>query len=271
MRIMIPLILTFLVSFAAPIGAVSISEDAVWQMEGADVVLLGEFHDNPAHHVIQAELVARLQPAALVFEMLTKAQGELVTPGLRADKDALEQALGWAESGWPDFAMYHPIFSAAPAAQVFGAMVPRSAARAAMERGLADAFGAEAARFGLTTPLEDAEQALRERLQFEAHCEAMPAEILPGMVNIQRLRDARLAQAVVHALAQTGGPVVVITGNGHARGDWGVPRYLRRVIPDATLFVLGQSEGGVAPPGAFDAVIDAAPVDRPDPCEAFRK
>ncbi len=34
--------------------------------DGADVVFLGELHDNPAHHARQAEIVARLrQPWSL--------------------------------------------------------------------------------------------------------------------------------------------------------------------------------------------------------------
>ena len=39
-----------------------------------DVVILGEIHDNPAHHEVQAERVADIQPRALVFEMLTPEQ-----------------------------------------------------------------------------------------------------------------------------------------------------------------------------------------------------
>lgn len=271
MRIRLPLFLAVYASLAAPSGAVSLSDETMARMAVADVVLLGEVHDNPDHHKAQADLVATLKPSALVFEMLTASQAQAVTSLPRDDKTALEDALDWANSGWPDFALYHPIFSAAPSAAIFGAAVPRPTARAAMESGLAAAFGEGADRFGLTNALAEDEQEQRERLQFEAHCEALPKDLLPAMVDIQRLRDARLAQAVSEALEQTGGPVVVITGNGHARADWGVPRYLRRVVPDAALFTLGQSEGGLVLPGAFDAVIDAPVVDRPDPCDAFRK
>ncbi|WP_245626831.1 ChaN family lipoprotein [Aestuariivita boseongensis] len=255
---------------AAPSGAVSLSEDSLTRMATADVVLLGEVHDNPAHHVTQADLVRRLQPAALVFEMLTDAQASAITPDIRGNAGAVAQAVNWAESGWPDFAMYHPIFLAAPGAAIHGAAVPRDAARAAMQQGLAQAFGDGADRFGLTVPLDDREQAQREALQAEAHCDALPDNLLPGMVDIQRLRDARLAQVALAAFEQTGGPVVIITGNGHARADWGVPHYLRQAAPGITLFALGQSEGARLLPGAFDAVIDAPIVARPDPCEAFR-
>ena len=270
MRFAFPLIVACLATVAAPVGAASLSEETVARMTAADVVLLGEFHDNPAHHQVQAELVASLQPAALVFEMLTADQAALVTSENREDAAKLAATLNWTDSGWPDFAMYHPIFLAAPDAAIFGAAVPRPAARAAMDTGIAAAFGDAAAEFGLTEALPGGEQAQRETLQAKAHCDALPETLLPAMVDIQRLRDARLAQAVVEALAKTGGPVAVITGNGHARGDWGVPRYLRRVARDVTIFTLGQSEDGQVLPGAFDAVIDAPSVARPDPCAAFR-
>jgi len=270
MRILLPLWAAVFAVSTAPVGAVSLSQDAFDRLTSADIALLGEFHDNPTHHVTQADLVEKIAPAALVFEMLSPDQAARVTPDLRDDSEALAAALNWAESGWPDFAMYHPIFMAAPDAVIFGAAVPRAAARSAMEVGISASFGPGAALYGLEAPLDPVEQSDRERLQFEAHCDALPEHLLPAMVDIQRLRDARLAEAAVAALEQTGGPVVIITGNGHARTDWGAPRFLRRVAPNATVFALGQTEDGGDLPGRFDAVLDAPSVDRPDPCAAFR-
>lgn len=235
-----------------------------------DVAILGEVHDNPAHHEEQARRVAALAPVALVFEMLTPEQAARVTPALIAEPEAMAEALGWATSGWPDFAMYHPIFAAAPGAAVHGAQVPRDAARAVFDTGAAEAFGPEAAAYGLTEPLPDAQQAAREAMQMAAHCDALPEDMLPGMVAVQRLRDAVLARAVVQAMEQTGGPVAVITGNGHARRDWGVPAYLARVAPDLDIHVLGQTEDGAPLAGGFDEVVSAPAAERPDPCAAFR-
>jgi uncharacterized iron-regulated protein len=136
--------------------------------------------------------------------------------------------------------------------------------------GLAESFGDGAATYGLTEPLPETEQAAREALQMAAHCDALPEEMLPGMVAVQRLRDAVLARAVVQAMEETGGPVAVITGNGHARRDRGVPSYLGRVAPDLEVFVLGQTEDGAPLQGGFDEVVSTPAVDRPDPCAAFR-
>ncbi len=234
-----------------------------------DVVVMGEIHDNPFHHAEQAARVTALDPAAIVFEMLTEDQAAAVTPLLRDDAAALEAALGWTASGWPDFAMYYPIF-AASAARIYGAAVPRENARRAMEAGIAGAFPGDAPLYGLDRPLPADEQAMREALQMAAHCDALPPEMLPPMVEVQRLRDAMLARAVMQAMADTGGPVAVITGNGHARRDWGVPSYLSRLDPALKVHVLGQTEDGAALDGGFDEVLSHPAIDRPDPCAAFR-
>ena len=259
-----------LIFITAMLAGVAARAEVPEGMGAAEVIFLGEVHDNAAVHERQAELVRALGPRALVFEMLTEAQAARVTAELREDGRALGEALGWEAAGWPDFAMYYRIFEAAPQAAIYGAAVPREAARAAMETGVAESFGPEAAAYGLNAPLAEAEQAARESFQFEAHCEALPKEMLPMMVDLQRLRDAVLARAAATALEEAGAPVVVITGNGHARKDWGAPAYLGRVRPDVAQFSLGIVEPG-GEDGAFDAVETVPEAERDDPCAVFRK
>ncbi len=255
---------------AGPGQASEISSAELDRLPQAQVYLLGEVHDNPVHHENQARAVAALEPTALVFEMLTPEQAARVTPETRPDADTLGEALEWDASGWPEFAMYFPIFEAAPDAGIFGAAVPREAARAAMERPLSESFGADAARFGLDQPLLEADQQDREATQAAAHCDMLPDEMLPGMVAIQRLRDAMLARAALEALEATGGPVAVITGTGHVRTDQGVPLKLSRAAPAVDVLALGQLEAAPDDAPPFDLWIVTDPVDRPDPCEAFR-
>ena len=235
----------------------------------SDVVILGEVHDNPAHHLWQAEVLRAVAPAAVVFEMLSPEQAGRITPDLRADPDALAEAIDWAGSGWPDFALYRPVFEALGAAAVYGAAVPHDAVRAAMSEGAAARFEGDAARFGLDAVLPEDQQARREALQAEAHCGALPEALLPGMVEAQRLRDARFAATVLRALEETGGPVVLISGNGHARGDWAVPWMISRAAPEVAVMSVAQFE---APPeGAvpFDVWRVTEPAERDDPCAAF--
>ncbi|KMW57972.1 putative lipoprotein [Candidatus Rhodobacter oscarellae] len=248
-----------------------IDQNRLSALPPADVVLLGEVHDNPLHHENQATAVAALRPAALVFEMFTEAQALALRPEMLVDQAALEQALGWEESGWPDFDLYFPIFEGAPGAAVFGGGAPHEAARAAVGEGAEAAFGAAGTIFGLDLALDDRERSKREAMQMAAHCDALPPEMMRGMVEAQRLRDAVLARAVIAAFQDTGGPVAVITGNGHARNDWGVPRMLRRAAPELRVLTVGQLETAPERSAPFDLWLVSDAPERADPCAAFNK
>lgn len=247
-----------------------IEPTALYDLPPADVVILGETHDNPIHHAHQAIAVEAIRPAAVVFEMLSAEQAARVTPELIGSEAALGAILGWEGSGWPDFSMYYPVFVAARSAEFFGAEAPREEVRQAVGAGAAEAFGEDAARFGLDRPLPEPEQMVREAGQLLAHCGAIPGEALPGMVAAQRLRDAWLARAVLDARAITGGPVVVITGNGHARSDWGLPRVLSEAAPDLSVLTIGQYEEEAEADPPYDYWLVTDPAVRPDPCAAFR-
>ena len=256
---------------AGPALAVEIPPQALDRattFAGADVVILGELHDNPTHHAHQARAVATLAPKALVFEMLRPEAAQKM-PDTLPDAATLGQIFGWEAAGWPDFSMYYPIFAAAPTARVYGAEVPRTEARRAMSEGPIAVFGPEAAAYGLTGPLPPDDQSAREAEQAKAHCDALPPDLLPAMVDVQRLRDAALARAVVQAMADTGGPVAVITGNGHARRDQGLAVPLARVAPDLSLLAIAQfeEEAPAAPP--FDLWLITPATPREDPCAAF--
>jgi len=63
----------------------------------------------------------------------------------------------------------------------------------------------------------------------------------------------------------------VITGNGHARRDWGVPAVLGHAAPELSILSIGQGEGDHAQdPDLYDRTVMAAPVDRGDPCDSLR-
>lgn len=255
---------------AGAAAAVPLDDRGAARLGTADVAVLGERHDNPLHHNAQARLVAEIDPGALVFEMIPEALALTVTDEMRGDADRLAGHLDWKARGWPDFSMYWPIFAAAPDATLFGAELPRDEVDRAMDEGAADALGDWAALFGLDTVPDPAEQAGREAEMSVSHCGALPETLLPRMVEAQRMRDAALARAVLAAMAETGGPVAVITGNGHARKDWGMPALLAEAAPDLDVVVLGQFEAEPDSPQPYDFWTVAPPPDRGDPCAAFR-
>lgn len=243
-----------------------ISGDVLDSIPRADVVVLGEVHDNPEHHMNQARAVFSLTPKAVVWEMLSADAAERVPTDL-GNPARVARVLGWESGGWPDFNMYYPIFVAARDARHYGAEVPRDLARRAVTEG---ALAVMPAGPGLAGALPEAEQVEREAEQRAAHCDAMPEDLLPGMVQAQRLRDAYLARTVLQALADVGPPVAVITGSGHARKDWGVPAVLAQAAPGVSVLSVGQLEGASQDAAPFDLWVVTAPVPRDDPCAAFR-
>ena len=82
---------------ASSCGAGEIGAEALDHLAAARIVILGEIHDDPAHHANQARAVSALHPRALVFEMLTPAQvaggGGHRPPRRRAPRGGA--GLGW--------------------------------------------------------------------------------------------------------------------------------------------------------------------------------
>lgn len=249
-------------AFAEEVSSFSANDFA-----GIDVVIVGEVHDHADHHLTQAQIIEMLAPTAVVFEMLTAEQAGRITVDTISAPD-LGDILGWDAAGWPDFAMYAPVFHASRNAAIIGAAPSDFAAQQARDD-IIRAFGDDAKAYGLTQPLAPEEQALRKQDMQDGHCGALPPDILPWFVDQQRFRDAVFARATFQAFERLGGPVVVITGNGHARRDWGMPVYLSAAAPDVSVLSIGQiTQSDTDAP--FDLWRVTAPVDRPDPCAAFK-
>ena len=113
--------------------------------------------------------------------------------------EGVRAATKWDEGGWPDFALYAPIFEAALAAGLPLVAADLDAAdrnRLASDGPLPPEL---AARLGLEEPLPAALLASLERDLATGHCGMLPASALPRLVRVQRGRDAALAQALVDA------------------------------------------------------------------------
>jgi uncharacterized iron-regulated protein len=255
------------------------------RLAAARFVLLGEKHDNADHHRLQAWLLRELLSAgrrpAVAFEMFsvdddaTIARQRASTP---LDAAALARAVDWSRSGWPDFRLYEPIVRAALEAgvPVVGANLSRAVTQTVRRGGIGALDSSVRARLGLerVLPLE-ASIALFAEIR-RSHCDAIPDESIERMADVQRARDAQMAEALVRAATRDG--AVLIAGAGHTRADRGVPWALARQAPGAPVVALALVEvrkdlldpAGYGPEGtAYDAVWFTPRVDDRDPCESF--
>ena len=255
-------------------------------LAAADFILLGETHDNPDHHVLQAKIVTALAKApALAFEMFDMSQAPALEAHLaRAPMDAagIGEAVGWQEAGWPDWALYQPVAEAGLQAglDLRAANISRSDARALAQSGLAGAAPERVQRLRLDRPLPAADAENLNQEIGAAHCGYAPKDMIDAMAFAQFARDAHIAREMQSAGESDG--AILIVGAGHTRHDRAVPFHLRRMAPGraiVSLAILEISHGEdtatayAAPFGGevlpFDYVWFTPRVDIRDACERF--
>ncbi|HEX6439050.1 MAG TPA: ChaN family lipoprotein [Candidatus Binatia bacterium] len=265
-------------------------ETLVKRLAPADFVLLGERHDNPDHHMLQAEVLRSLlavgRRPAVGFEMLGLDDASIIAGHLAAAPDdaaGLGRAVNWNQRGWPDWAMYQPIAEAALQAKlrIVATNLPLATARKMTRDGLTALEPRMIRELGLDQPPPEPVFARMAADIRDAHCGYAPEQSLKAMVDVQRARDAQMAQSLI-AAGDPGGAILV-AGAGHVRTDYGIPVYLRQKTPDKRVisiaFVEVDEQRTEAQSYAlpypdrrlpFDYVWFTPRVDDEDPCEKFK-
>lgn len=231
----------------------------------ADLVLLGEQHDNPHHHRRRGELLAELGPAAVVLAEHMPAPAQV---GAAGELESRLAAAGFDARAW-QWPLHRPLFAAVldRGLPLRGANADIALVRRVSREGEA-ALPAPWRERLAAAPLPADAQASLDRDLVDGHCGHLGAARLPAMRLAQRLRDASMAQAMLDA---GGRPAVLVAGNGHVRMDHGVPQLLRAWRPAATVVAVGFAEEGAEPAGQPYTHLWITPgVQRGDPCAGFR-
>lgn len=253
-------------------------------VRSAGFVLLGETHDNPDHHALEARLVrvaAQGRKPAIVFEMLDAGQQAALDAAPRTP-DAIAEAVNWSHSGWPDFSLYRPVFEAALEAglPIVAGNFTKAQMRAIVMEGAAKA-PPEIAALLRRQAEPAAEVAEAERAEMRAdHCGQLPETMLAPMVLAQHARDAQLAART--AASEPG--AILVAGSGHVRSDRGVPVHLTLLAPGRRLVSVAFVEVSPGMQSAqqlasqfsasrlpFDFAVFTPAAEREDPCKAFEK
>ena len=272
-------------------GGLFVDENAVAaRIAEARYVLLGEKHDNPDHHVLQARLIRALTAAgrrpAVAFEMFAPSQAGALARYLAAhprEAAGIGEAVNWKASGWPAWAMYEGVAQAAldGGLKIVPANLDDERVRAVSRQGVAALDTVFVQRHGLDQPLAtDVHEAMAEEIR-DSHCGHAPADRIGAMIGVQRARDAQMAEALLTAPGNDG--TVLVAGDGHVRNDHGVPAYVRRIDPGVRIVSVALVEVDAKRTNAesyaerfgnrlpFDYVWFTPAVDDEDPCEKFRK
>jgi uncharacterized iron-regulated protein len=268
------------------------ADEVMLSMSRAKYVLLGERHDNPDHHRIQAWATAGItkhgRRPALVMEMFRTNQQKKIDAHLTAhprDSLGLGKAVGWSRAGWAPWRQYEPIVRPiiAKGLPLIAGNLSRSKIRPLIKQGFGALKIKELRSLSLDRPFPKQMLKAMDQEITDAHCGYLKKARARPFTRIQLLRDALFARAMRRGEVQTDG-AILITGAGHARFDRGVPRHLRRAgVPTREIFSLGILEvtkdsnkpgqyGAIygARKLPFDAVWFTPRTSRPDPCERFK-
>lgn len=248
-------------------------------------VLLGEKHDNPDHHLLQAQalkmvLGAKRHPVVLFEQIDLDLQPAIDAYLAKPDAtvDGLGHVLEWEKRGWPEWSLYRPIFEVAMESHltILATGLGHELIRAVVKQGIGALPADLAARLHLERPLApELEASLDEELK-ASHCGFLPDDKVAPMRLAQRVKDALMADLMLAHDTPDG--AVLIAGNGHVRSDRGVPWYLHAARPDAHAVSISfvEVEHGVSAPAAYaadqpaDYLVFTPRLDDDDPCADFQ-
>jgi uncharacterized iron-regulated protein len=229
--------------------------DVIARARVAEVVIVSEFHDEPAHHRLQELFIRELAHArgrlALGLEMVDWRGQEALTRYQKGeiDLDGLQQALDWSESWGFSFELYRDLLIAGKekGVQLWGLNAPPSLVKRVSAEGLAGLGNADKMRLPeMDLSHSGHRKALREVFEYHGHHRghggvlgegAQSEKAFERFYAAQVLRDETMAARTLLALEKAE-RVVVATGAGHVAAGAGIPMRILRRNPDLRVLSL---------------------------------
>jgi uncharacterized iron-regulated protein len=232
------------------------------------VLLLGEQHATPAHHLWQRDMLAALAdrgPLVIGLEQLPRE----AQPALdRWVAQEIDEAQFLAESRWKDrwghdFAAYRPVFDLARSRRIplRALNIDRAFVRRVGRMGF-DAAAADGKAPISRPAAPDPAYVARLEDSFRQHMREASPEAIARFVEAQTVWDRAMAESIVLALrAQPGARVGAIMGWGHVAYGHGVAHQLTALgVPDSLSAIPVKPVEGCEPEAsAADLTFGAAP------------
>ncbi|MGB0734349.1 MAG: ChaN family lipoprotein, partial [Pontibacterium sp.] len=208
-----------------------------------NTILVGETHNNPAHHQIEAWLLQQLfsteQPPAVVFEMLDSSQDKGLhqlryTSKFPTEND-IKDILNWNEKSWPWERYKQQIsISVYRSPQTLSGNFTRAQVNSLLSGQIPADVNAE---LNSVNTISNDVKAIHLDTIYEQHCRLAPKDSLTPFVTVQLARDAKMAKALDKGLTESG-KAVLIAGAFHTDKTLGVPLHLDKKHSTAVIRML---------------------------------
>lgn len=211
---------------------------------GADVVFLGERHDDAVTHALQLHVLRAVheragRPVALGLEMIEADVQSVLDEYLAGAIE--ERDLLAASRPWSNYADYRPLveYARENGLAVLATNAPARHVRAVAREGGAALDSLPEASLAVYPPRPWAEASPALASAFAEAMGGMAGHggpALDGMLAAQNLRDLTMAWRT--ALAAERALVVHLNGSFHSEAGRGIPEHLARFAPDARALVV---------------------------------
>ncbi len=250
----------------------------------ADVLLLGEVHDNPGHHALQLKLLnARItsgsRPALMMEQLNAENQPSLDLALSGTDHDQVLKRVN-ALVRFSNAQDYAALLTVAVDNKlpVIAANIPNQQLQPVIWNGFDAIDAGELKRLDVEQVWNEKRQRYLVMHMGGAHCGQLRESLRVGLTRSQRLKDAMMVDSAVASIPRG---VVAIVGSSHARRDIGLPLYFAARDPQAQILSVAfveVSPGHDDPMEYADTATGEAPfdliwftpgVERVDPCANF--
>ncbi|NJB85532.1 putative iron-regulated protein [Lewinella marina] len=213
------------------------------ELREADIILFGEYHDNPIAHWMELEIIDGLGKYSLGMEMFETDEQERLDEFMNG-QITLEELDSLTGGVWPNFKTdYLPLLQAARAdsSKVYATNTPRRFARMVFQRGfvvLRSLDEADRAYLPPLLPPYDPELPGYKAMRVQGHGSGHSGENFP---KAQAIKDATMAWFIVKN-AEPGVPFVHVNGSYHSDNFEGISWYLRQYKPQLKVMTITTLE-----------------------------
>lgn len=228
------------------------------QLASADVLIVGEYHDQLSSHQLQTWLLTQLAMGSGAWQVgiewlpyTVQNEVDAFLAGKLSEQAFLQQS-DYVNLWGFDYRLVAPIFELAKqnALPIYALNAPKSLTRKVSKQGLAALSLAEQSH--LPWPLLPTAPKYQAWLQAFFEKSGIPAERIPSMLLVQSVWDQAMAKSVMAARARQAGPMLVFTGMVHAGKGQGIADALAQMAPQLKVVTLGLGDKADFDPDDFD-------------------
>lgn len=254
---------------ASPNGNIISEADLDAAMTTARLVAVGEKHDSPAHHQVQAEILARLAdrvPATAVgFEMISYEDQPKLDDFFSGKTSEADFATWWKSVWGYDYALYKPIFEEARkrGLSLYALNAPSSLVKAVARGGLASLSPSDRARLPFMIKQSDDARYRSFVLESVTSHGTPTNDQIMNRLEAMAVWNETMGEQAARRIAE-GHTLFLVAGQGHVLYKAGVPESARRRGVGASVVVLPypfEPEAGLGVPEMLARLRDPAQGD----------